>query len=218
MQRRQSSPGTPGAWRPYVPSPIHLADVHPAELSSFRPGVYPPAKQRGPPPLASWIATYEAARTAGRIPEIAVATTGGVYPPSTNLSAACSWTASSCYGEEYIHDAPAGVCLDDPGPRRRRELSSSVRCRVGVRFDDGPTQASTTLYPFLKAQGVKATHFSVGESSPVRLAGPSLTSFPPRFGYPHQPCDLSARGRRRISHRCSYLVASLFVLLPLFPP
>lgn len=89
-----------------------------SELTDSPPGLadsYPPANQRGPAPLPAWIATYNAAVAAGRIPALPIsASTGGnpVYPAGTDMQAVCSWTASHCFGRDDVVNAPAGQYVE----------------------------------------------------------------------------------------------------------
>ncbi|BGP53202.1 hypothetical protein JCM8202v2_000761 [Rhodotorula sphaerocarpa] len=115
---------------------------------------YPAAGTVGPAPKPEWVATYNAAKAAGKIPNIAkswLQDGNVVYPQGTDGQAVCSWTLTGCFGPNDIHEAPDGM--------------------YGVSFDDGPLADSPTLYRFLQENNQTATHFFIGSNM---LANPDI--------------------------------------------
>ena len=60
----------------------------------------------GPAPLQAWIDRYEFVKSQGRIPD----SPRSPYPAGTNMGqdGACSWTVNNCFGNDDIHQSPAG--------------------------------------------------------------------------------------------------------------
>ncbi|KAH9922819.1 uncharacterized protein BXZ73DRAFT_104051 [Epithele typhae] len=109
----------------------------------------------------AWIDALNAAKAAGKIPDIPVSTqteagTNPTYPDghSPTSKEICSSTYKECRNPDDIWDAPDGV------------FASS--------FDDGPDDASMTLYEFLNEQKVVTTHFMIGSN---------VLSYPKEFTY-----------------------------------
>ncbi|KAI5476457.1 chitin deacetylase, carbohydrate esterase family 4 protein [Pseudohyphozyma bogoriensis] len=117
-------------------------------LSSAGPAnSYPTPDVSGPAPLQAWVDVYNAAKAAGKIPALPVATLvngNPTYPTgtATGSSGVCSWTNAHCFGTNDVVAAPDGI--------------------IGIAFDDGPQLASPTLYNYLQSQKQKATHFMIG--------------------------------------------------------
>ncbi|GAA5967823.1 hypothetical protein JCM3765_001893 [Sporobolomyces pararoseus] len=136
---------------PFVLSLLSVAAAHSFERRAPAtpiPSQYPQPGTKGPAPKPEWIAKYNEAKAAGKIPAIAPSTldaTGNIaYAPGTNTgpNGVCSWTVAHCFGEFDVSDAPDGM--------------------YGVSFDDGPTPASPQLYDLLTANNQTATHFLIG--------------------------------------------------------
>ncbi|KAH9922844.1 carbohydrate esterase family 4 protein [Epithele typhae] len=95
----------------------------------------------------AWIDALNAAKAAGKIPNISPSTqtvpfTSPTYPGlDPNSKEICSATYK-CKNPDDLWDAPDGV------------FASS--------FDDGPLPTSMALYEFLKSQNVVSTHFMIG--------------------------------------------------------
>ncbi|KAG8859305.1 hypothetical protein FRB96_004520 [Tulasnella sp. 330] len=92
---------------------------------------------------AAWKQALASAVTAGLIPNIVRSNAQGNYPAGTNSGSKtiCN-SAAQCREEGDVWDAPDG--------------------KLGVSFDDGPTESSPALYKFLNSQGQRATHFMIG--------------------------------------------------------
>ncbi|BGP13273.1 hypothetical protein JCM10213v2_001192 [Rhodosporidiobolus nylandii] len=111
---------------------------------------YPAPNTRGPAPKQEWIATYEAAKAAGKIPGFAPAFLTAAGAPAyaagvdTGENGVCSWTVSHCFGDGDVYDAPDGM--------------------YALGFDDGPLPASVELYNFLESNNQTATHFHIGSN------------------------------------------------------
>ncbi|GAA5967918.1 hypothetical protein JCM21900_000745 [Sporobolomyces salmonicolor] len=107
---------------------------------------YPAPFTIGPTPKAEWVAVYEAAKAAGKIPSIPPSTLSSsgmpTYPSSVNTSAICAWSLTTCIGPHDIGAGPNGAW--------------------GVAFDDGPLPPSPALYNFLQENNQSATHFLIG--------------------------------------------------------
>ncbi|GAA6030047.1 hypothetical protein JCM8097_009229 [Rhodosporidiobolus ruineniae] len=108
---------------------------------------YPPVGQKGPTPKAEWVATYNAAKAAGKIPSFAPSTLVNGQPAyakgvNTGKNGVCSWSVSHCFGDNDIYEAPDGM--------------------YAISFDDGPLPSSPPLYKFLQSQNQTATHFFIG--------------------------------------------------------
>ncbi|GAA5983273.1 hypothetical protein JCM5350_005864 [Sporobolomyces pararoseus] len=136
---------------PFVLSLLSVAAAHSFERRAPAtpiPSQYPQPGTKGPAPKPEWIAKYNEAKAAGKIPGTAPSTldaTGNIaYAPGvqTGPNGVCSWTVAHCFGEYDISDAPDGM--------------------YGVSFDDGPTPASPQLYDLLTANNQTATHFLIG--------------------------------------------------------
>ncbi|BGP13247.1 hypothetical protein JCM10213_004983 [Rhodosporidiobolus nylandii] len=126
---------------------IELASASP--LARRQASAYPAAGVTGPAPKAAWVATLEAAHSAGRIPNVSQAYMGDdnpAYPDGVDVGAdgVCSWTLTGCLAPTDIFQAPNGSW--------------------GVSFDDGPLDPSPTLYTFLAEQNQTATHFLIGSN------------------------------------------------------
>ncbi|GAA5831237.1 hypothetical protein JCM11251_007804 [Rhodosporidiobolus azoricus] len=118
-----------------------------APLQKRQNSAYPAPDTRGPTPKPEWVATYESAKAAGKIPTFAPAqSSGGVpyYAPGVDTGAGgvCSWSVSHCFSDDDVYQAPTGM--------------------YSTSFDDGPLPNSPTLYRFLAAQNQSATHFLIG--------------------------------------------------------
>ncbi|GJN87872.1 hypothetical protein Rhopal_000827-T1 [Rhodotorula paludigena] len=115
-----------------------------------RQSAYPEIDEPGPRPKPEWVATYEAAKRAGKIPSFApsVLNADGVpkYPRGTDLGehGVCSWSEVGCYGPDDISAAPDGMW--------------------GLNFDDGPLPPAVPLYAFLEQNNQSATHFLMGSN------------------------------------------------------
>ncbi|GAA5973755.1 hypothetical protein JCM11641_005118 [Rhodosporidiobolus odoratus] len=113
-------------------------------------GGYPASNTRGPVPKNEWVATYNAAKAAGKIPAFAPAFLNGAGVPQyaadveTGENGVCSWTMAHCFGDNDVYEAPDGM--------------------YGISFDDGPLPASPTLYNFLQQNNQTATHFFIGSN------------------------------------------------------
>ncbi|ORY80755.1 hypothetical protein BCR35DRAFT_331817 [Leucosporidium creatinivorum] len=111
-------------------------------------GSYPDPSTIGPAPKSSWLATYEAAKAAGTLVDIAPSTMGSDGVPAyadgvdTSEAGICAWTLTTCVSSTDIGAAPSGLW--------------------GVGTDDGPTTYSPTLYSFLESVNQSATHFMIG--------------------------------------------------------
>ncbi|GAA6030049.1 hypothetical protein JCM8097_009230 [Rhodosporidiobolus ruineniae] len=108
---------------------------------------YPSSSTVGPTPKAEWLATYNAAKAAGKIPDDAPSTLVNGEPEyangvSSGSDGVCNWSITNCYGPNDIVEAPAGM--------------------YGISFDDGPLPASPALYAYLQSQNQTATHFFIG--------------------------------------------------------
>ena len=66
---------------------------------------------KGPAPLPAWVATYNAAKAAGKIPGFAPSTLVNGNPVYTGITpqAACSWTVTHCFEAYDVVDAPTGM-------------------------------------------------------------------------------------------------------------
>ncbi|BGP37173.1 hypothetical protein JCM10450v2_001079 [Rhodotorula kratochvilovae] len=126
-------------------APLALA----SSLYTRQGNSYPPTMQRGPKPRDAWVATYNAAKAAGKIPSFAPARLNADGVPyytgvKTGEDGVCSWSSAHCFGDDDIYDAPDGM--------------------YAVGFDDGPTPQSVKLYNFLEANNQTATHFMIGSN------------------------------------------------------
>lgn len=134
--RRQAGLGLPtdGMTYPQVGSPTWA-------------GAYPASTPDADAMPQAWKDALTAAVQAGKIPNIppsSVPNNGSpVYPSGYNPYSpqVCSGTYK-CKIASDVWDAPPGV--------------------IGISFDDGPLPQSETLYPFLQANNLKATHFFIG--------------------------------------------------------
>ncbi|KAG9005329.1 hypothetical protein FRB94_001620 [Tulasnella sp. JGI-2019a] len=99
---------------------------------------------------ATWIQALAAVEAQGLIPNI-TQTNAGVYPKGVDPTSKeiCN-AAAQCVAPGDIWNAPDGM--------------------LGVSFDDGPTQYSSTLYTFLKSQNQIATHFFIGTNIKSNVA------------------------------------------------
>ncbi|GAA5919745.1 hypothetical protein JCM6882_008933, partial [Rhodosporidiobolus microsporus] len=118
-------------------------------LSTRQNSGYPAADTKGPAPKQEWVATYNAAKAAGKIPSFAPSFLSGGQPAygsgvKTGEDGVCSWSVSHCFGEGDVYQAPNGM--------------------YAASFDDGPLPHSPTLYQFLQAQNQTATHFFIGSN------------------------------------------------------
>ncbi|KAG0662253.1 hypothetical protein C6P46_003439 [Rhodotorula mucilaginosa] len=122
-----------------------VASITASPVLYRRRSAYPATDLTGPPPKAEWIASYDAAKNAGKIPEIPhsrLVNGNIVYPAEVHAEAVCSWTVTGCFGPRDIFNAPDGL--------------------YGISFDDGPLKDSPALYRFLQDQNQTATHFLIG--------------------------------------------------------
>jgi len=134
--RRQAGTGPPtdGITYPQVGSPTWAA-------------AYPASTPDADAMPQAWKDALSAAVQAGKIPNIPPSSDpnnkGPVYPSGYNPYSpqVCSGTYK-CRISGDVWDAPPGV--------------------IGISFDDGPLPPSETLYPFLQANSLKATHFFIG--------------------------------------------------------
>ncbi|GAA6064774.1 hypothetical protein JCM10212_006323 [Sporobolomyces blumeae] len=136
---------------PFVLSLLSVAAAHTIERRAPAtpvPSQYPEPGTKGPAPKPEWVAKYNEAKAAGKIPGDAPSTlaadgniqyAAGVNPGPSGV---CSWTIAHCFDEYDIADAPDG--------------------KMGISFDDGPTPASPPLYDLLVANNQTATHFLIG--------------------------------------------------------
>jgi peptidoglycan/xylan/chitin deacetylase (PgdA/CDA1 family) len=118
----------------------------PAWLNQYPPTNGAPSQAEADiPPL--WLAAYNAAKAAGKIPNIPIAVQTGGLPTygSTNLMdpTICS-SAGKCKAEGDIWDAPDG--------------------RIGLNFDDGPWLGTTKLLNFLDGVNQTATMYLIGRN------------------------------------------------------
>ncbi|KAJ7615883.1 carbohydrate esterase family 4 protein [Roridomyces roridus] len=95
-----------------------------------------------------WVDAYNAAKSAGLIPNIPQSTGGGAYPTGVDpmSSTVCS-SYVGCRADGDVFNAPDGT--------------------LALNFDDGPTEASFVtgeLLDFLKTNNEVATHFVIGYS------------------------------------------------------
>ncbi|GAA5850808.1 hypothetical protein JCM8547_009094 [Rhodosporidiobolus lusitaniae] len=112
-------------------------------------GGYPAANQKGPTPKPEWVATYNAAKAAGKIPGFAPASLVGGVPAyasgvRTDEKGVCSWSMAHCFGDDDIYEAPDGM--------------------YAIGFDDGPLPSSPRLYDFLQQNNQTASHFFIGSN------------------------------------------------------
>lgn len=148
----------PGGW-------YHRDESHPA-LSLFRrdassdginypevgsstwSAAYPSSTPDSSQYPQQWIDALNAAVSAGKIPDIPVASESNgqtpTYPSGTDPSSAevCSGSLKCRNMDTDIWDAPDG--------------------HIGIGFDDGPLPPSKTLYNFLQQNNQRATHFMIG--------------------------------------------------------
>ncbi|GAA6020136.1 hypothetical protein JCM11491_005539 [Sporobolomyces phaffii] len=136
---------------PFVLSLLSVASAHTFERRAPAtpvPSQYPAPFTKGPTPKPEWVAKYNEAKAAGKIPGDAPSTldlTGNIaYAPGvkTGKNGVCSWTVAHCFDQYDVSDAPDGM--------------------YGVSFDDGPTESSPALYDLLTANNQTATHFLIG--------------------------------------------------------
>lgn len=69
---------------------------------------------KGPAPQPLWISTYQAAKAAGKIPDLAPSVLVNGVPTyaagvDTSINGVCSWTSAGCYAAEDIFNAPTGT-------------------------------------------------------------------------------------------------------------
>ncbi|GAA5870927.1 hypothetical protein JCM16303_001632 [Sporobolomyces ruberrimus] len=136
---------------PFALSLLSVVAAHTMERrapATAVPSQYPAPFTKGPTPKAEWIAKYNEAKAAGKIPGDAPSTLGAdgniAYAPATKTgpNGVCSWTVAHCFAEDDVSDAPDGM--------------------YGVSFDDGPTESSPALYELLTKNNQTATHFLIG--------------------------------------------------------
>ncbi|KAG8895009.1 hypothetical protein FRB99_000818 [Tulasnella sp. 403] len=145
--------GLQGGWFQPADHPVHnLFRRQNATANSTAVGSaqwaaqYPPANPDSTKMPQAWIDALNKAQAAGLIPNISMSTNEGeTYPAGVNATSpqVCSST-QQCRAPGDIWDAPDGM--------------------IGISFDDGPTEFSNTLYQFLKANQIIATHFMIGEN------------------------------------------------------
>ncbi|KAL5530059.1 hypothetical protein ACEPAF_6316 [Sanghuangporus sanghuang] len=98
----------------------------------------------------AWLDALNDAKDAGKIPALPPTTYNGVDAPhyptgideNRNNATICAATDRVCRIPQDVWDAPDGY--------------------MGIGFDDGPTDASPTLYDFLEQQNLSSTHYMIG--------------------------------------------------------
>ncbi|KAJ7599494.1 carbohydrate esterase family 4 protein [Mycena floridula] len=149
-----SRKGLPGTWYHQKDHPVHALfqrstffAVGSSEWTSSMP-----AAEWTTPPVSNlpkaWVDVYNAAKARGAIPNIPKSTSVNgdtVYPPGIdpNGKEVCS-SYQKCRAPGDHWDAPDKT--------------------LGLNFDDGPTEQTTKLVNFLKANNETATHFMIGSN------------------------------------------------------
>ncbi|GAA5860454.1 hypothetical protein JCM3774_000427 [Rhodotorula dairenensis] len=73
-----------------------------------RQSPYAPSDLTGPPPKVEWVASYDMAKRAGKIPQIPpskLLNGNIVYPAEVNMEEACSWTVNGCHNSAIFAQA-----------------------------------------------------------------------------------------------------------------
>ncbi|KAJ7609503.1 hypothetical protein FB45DRAFT_944586 [Roridomyces roridus] len=118
-------------------------DAWTAALPPFTPdGSHTPDTTKLP---QAWVDAYNAAKSAGKIPNVPLSTAAGVYPNNADpMSADICSSYIGCRAPEDHFNVPDGT--------------------LALNFDDGPTDVTGELLDFLKTNNEIATHFVIGYS------------------------------------------------------